>query len=139
MEMGFQAAVAKATRRGQVVEAKPEGEKIACRFTEGGSILISKFLAAHIAPGDEIDYPLAIDSPSAGTELYILKKHSSGRSRDLYQGPVNYVARPKLDKRGQLYVRAVLSAGRLGIFSIHLPCDVVCDYFYVAAHGEPWG
>jgi len=141
MEMGFQAAaaVAKATRRGQVVEVKPEGEKIACRFTEGGSILISKFLAAHIGPGDEIDYPLAIDSPSAGTELYVLKKHSSGRSRDLYQGPVNYVARPKLDKRGQLYVRAVLSAGRLGIFSIHLPCDVVRDYFYVPARGEPWG
>lgn len=139
MEMGFQAVAAKANRRGQVVEVKPDGEKVACRFTEGGSILISKFLAAHILPGDEIDYPLAIESPSAGTELYILKKHSSGRSRDLYQGPVNYVARPKPDKRGQLYVRAVLSAGRLGIFSIHLPCDVVRDYFYVPARGEPWG
>ena len=141
MEIGLHAApaVAKDIRCGHVVEVKMEGGKAACRFTEGGSILISKFLAAHIVPGDEIDFPQPTDSPSVGVEICVQKKQSAGPSRDLYQGRVNYVARPKPDKRGQFYVRAELSTCRLGISSIHLPCDVVRDYFYVSARGEPWG
>ena len=140
MEMGFQAvaAVAKAIRCGRVVEVKPTGGKTACYLTEGGSILISRFLADHIAPGDEIDFPLTIDSPNAGTELYIRKKQSAGRSRDLYQTPVNYATHPKLDKRGQPYVLAELPAGRLSISSVHLPCEVLRDYFYVSDRHQPW-
>ena len=36
-------------------------------------------------------------------------------------------------------MRAEVSAGRLGISAIHLPCDAVRDYFYVPTRGEPWG
>jgi hypothetical protein len=35
-------------------------------------------------------------------------------------------------------VRAEVSAGRLGISSIHLPREVVRDYFYVAARHQAW-
>jgi len=35
-------------------------------------------------------------------------------------------------------VRAVVSAGCLGIGTIHLPCEVVRDYFYVATRREAW-
>ena len=95
--------------------------------------------SAHLfCPGDEISFPLANDSAGAGTEIYIRKTSSGGRGRDLYQTPVSYVAQPKADKRERLYVRAEVSTGRLGISSIHLPCEVVRDYFYVATRRQPW-
>src|SRR5947199_3102300 len=140
MEAGVQAAavIAETIRRGRVVEIRPEADKVTCRFSNGGRVLVSNFLAAHVQPGDEIDFPLAIDSAGAGTELYIRKASSSGRSRDLYQVPISYAAQPKADKRDQLYVRAEVSAGRLGICSIHLPCDALREYFYVANRHQPW-
>jgi hypothetical protein len=130
--------VAETVRSGVVSQAKAEGAKTTCRFKDGGSIFVSKFLAAHIRPGDEIEFPLAIDSAGVGTELYVHKTSSSTRSRDLYQAPISHAAQPKADTRERLYVRAEVSAGRLGISSIHLPCEVVRDYFYVAARRQPW-
>src|SRR5437762_8582590 len=140
MEASVQTAavIAETIRRGRVVEIRPEADKVACRFGDGGRVFVSNFLAAHIRPGDEINFPLAIDSASAGTELYIRKASSSGRSRDLYQAPICYAAQPKADKRDKLYVRAEVSAGHLGICSIHLPCEALRDYFYVANRHRPW-
>ena len=140
METSVQAAngVAETIRRGSVSEPKQEGGKTACCFNNIGSILISNFLGAHIRPGDEIEFPLAINSADAGTELYIHKTSSPTRSRDLYQAPISYATQPKTDKREHLYVRAALSSGRLGIGTIHLPCEVVRDYFYVATRREAW-
>ena len=131
--------LAQTIRHGLVLEAKREGDKTACHFTDGGSFLVSNFLGAHIRPGDEIAFPLAIDSPSTRIEISIRKTSSSRGSHDLYQAPISYAAHPKADKRGQLYVRAEVSAGRLGISAIHLPCDAVRDYFYVPTRGAPWG
>jgi curved DNA-binding protein CbpA len=140
MEVSVQPAngVAEAVRRGVVSDTEAEGNNVAYRFTDGGSILVSNFLATHIGPGDEIDFPLAIDSACAGTELYVRKTSSSRRSRDLYQAPISYAAQPTADKREQLYARAGVSKGRLGICSIHLPCEVVRNYFYVASRHQPW-
>jgi DNA polymerase-1 len=42
-----------------VLQIKPEGQKTACDLEEGGQVLISNFLAAHIRPGDEMELPLA--------------------------------------------------------------------------------
>jgi len=140
METGTQAASldAKVILSRMVSDTNREGEKTVCHFNDGGSILISNFLGALIRPGDEIDFPLPIYSISAGAEIYIRKISSSGRSRDLYQAPISYAAQPKADKRERLYVRAEVSSGQLGISSIHLPCEVVRDYFYVATRQQPW-
>ncbi len=89
-------------------------------------------------PGDEINFPLPAESAEAGTEIYVRKPSSGGRGRDLYQAPISYAAQPKADKRERLYVRAEVPTGRLGISSIHLPCEVVRDYFYVATRRQPW-
>ena len=35
-------------------------------------------------------------------------------------------------------MRAEVSSGRLGISSIHLPCEGIRDYFYVATRRQPW-
>src|SRR5437667_11874674 len=140
MEAGVQAAavIAETVRPGRVVEIKPEAGQVACRFSDGGRVLVSTFFAAHVRPGDEIDFPLAIDRAGTGTELYIRKASPSGRSRDLYQAPMCYAAQPKADKRDKPYVRAEVSAGHLGICSIHLPCEALRDYFYVANRNQPW-
>ena len=123
---------------GAVSEVEHEGDKTVCCFKDSGSILLSNSLGAHVHPGDAIEFPLAIDSAGAGTELYIHKTSSPTRSRDLYQAPIRYAAQPKPDKREHLYVRAAVSAGRLGIDTIHLPCEVVRDYFYVATRRQAW-
>jgi hypothetical protein len=121
-----------------ISEANRDAENTTCHFNGGGGILLSNFLGALICPGDEINFPLADDSAGAGTEIYIRKTSSGGRGRDLYQTPVSYAAQPRADKRERLYIRAAVPAGRLGISSIHLPCEVVRDYFYVATRRQPW-
>jgi hypothetical protein len=140
METGTQtvSVIAKVRLRRVVSEVKREGEKTVCHFNDGGAILLSNFLGALIRPGDAITFPLDINSAGAGTEIYIRKTSFSGRSRDLYQAPISYAARPKADKRERRYVRAEVRTGRLGISSIHLPCEVVRDYFYVASRRLPW-
>src|SRR5439155_11521100 len=140
MDVSVHAAsmIAQAIRRGRIVEATREAVNGACRLSDGGRVLVSTFLAAHIRPGDEIDFPLAINSAGSGTELYIRKASSSGRSRDLYQASICYAVQPKADKRDKPYVRAEVSAGRLGICSIHLPCEALRDYFYVANRHQSW-
>ncbi|HXX22123.1 MAG TPA: hypothetical protein VEO19_03110, partial [Terriglobia bacterium] len=82
--------------------------------------------------------PLPTDSTETGSEIYVHKSSFCRRSRDLYQAPISYAAKPKADKRDWLYVRAEVSERRLGISSIHLPCEVIRDYFYVSTRGQRW-
>ena len=129
---------AEATLRRVVSGIKREGERTVCHFNNGGSILLSNFLGALIQSGDEINFPLPTDSAETGSEVYVHRTSLSGRSRDLYQAPISYAAHPKADKRDRLYVRAEVSKGRLGICSIHLPCEVIRDYFYVTSRRHGW-
>jgi len=117
---------------------KREGEKTVCHLNKGGSVLLSNLLGTLIQSGDEVNFPLPSDSAEAGSEIYVHKSSFSGRSRDLYQAPISYAAQPKADKRDRLYVRAEVSKGRLGISSIHLPCEVIRDYFYVSTRRQRW-
>ena len=62
MEVSVQPAngAAELIRRGVVSDAEAEGNDVAYRFTDGGRILVSKFRAAHISPGDEIAWSLPL-------------------------------------------------------------------------------
>src|SRR5712692_8050719 len=119
-------------RQARVVQIKPEGEKTICLLSQGSPVLVSNVLASHIRPGDDIRFPLSLDSNGAGTEVYIGKPASSARNRDVYQAPIGYAALPKNGQREQPYVRAEVSQGRIGISALHFPCDVLRDHFYVA-------
>ena len=130
--------IAKVILRRVVSEAKREREKTLCHLNDGATIFLSNSLGAHIRPGDEITFPLPTECAEAGTEIYVRKPSSGGRGRDLYQAPISYAAPPKADKRERLYVRVEVPTGRLGISSIHLFCNVIRDYFYVAARRQPW-
>jgi hypothetical protein len=131
-------ATASSVRHARVVQIKPEGEKTACLLSHGSPVLVSNVLAAHVRPGDEIRFPLSLESNGAGTEVYIGKPISSARNRDVYQAPIGYAAQPKNDKREQSYVRAEVPQGRLGISALHFPGDVLRDHFYVAVRGLSW-
>jgi len=117
---------------------KREGEKTVCHLNKGGSVLLSNFLGTLIQSGDEVNFPLPSDSAEVGSEIYVHKSSFSGRNRDIYLAPISYAAQPKPDKRDRLYVRAEVSRGRLGVSSIHLPCKVIRDYFYVSTRRQPW-
>jgi curved DNA-binding protein CbpA len=140
MEVSIQSSSETATviLRRVVSDTKREGQKTVCRFSDGSSVLVSNFLGALIRPDDEISFPVASDFARAGTEIYIRKTSSSGRSGDLYQAPISYAAKPKADKRDRLYVRAEVSKCGLGICSVHLPCEVIRDYFCVSTRRLRW-
>ena len=140
MKFAVQSAneIAETFRHGVIVKTKLESDKTVCHLSDGGSFFVSNFLGSYIRPGDEIAFPLDVESPGARTEICIRKTSSAQGNRDLYQAAISYAAQPKADKRGRLYVRAEVSAGHLGFSSIRLPCDVVRDYFYVATRGAPW-
>ena len=139
METGLKPAPGMATTvRREVLQIKPEGQKTACVLKEGAQVLVSNFLTAHIRPGDEMELPLVFGSVDGGTEIYVHKNSASPRARDVYQVSVGYAAQPKSDKREQLYVRAEVPHGNLGISALHFPCEVLRDYFYVANRRQPW-
>jgi len=131
-------AIAKVILRRVVSEAKREREKTLCHLNDGATIFLANSLGAHIRPGDEINFPLPTESAEAGTEIYVRKASSSGGGRDLYHAPISYAAQPKADKRERLYVRAEVPTSQLGVSSIHLPCDVIREHFYVATRRRPW-
>lgn len=139
METGLKPAPGMATTvRREMLQIKPEGQKTACVLKEGAQVLVSNFLAAHIRPGDEMELPLVFGSVDGGTEIYVHKNSNSSRARDVYQVSIGYAAQPKSDKREQLYVRAEVPHGHLGISALHFPCEVLRDYFYVANRHHPW-
>jgi hypothetical protein len=136
--IGSSSERAKVTLCRVVSGTKREPAETVCHFDYGSSVILANFLGLLIRPGGEISFPMANDSAGAGTEIYICKTSSSGRSRDLYQAPISYAAKPKADKRDRLYVRAEVSKGGLGISSIHLPCEAIRDYFYVSTRHQRW-
>src|SRR5439155_21179322 len=131
-------AIPESLRQAEVLETQSEGSKTTCILSDGGRLLVSTQVGAHICPGDQIDFPVVLDSTVAGTEIYIHKTSPSRRIHDIYQAPISYAAQPKSDKREQLYVRAEIPQVRLGIFSLHFPCEVLRDYFYVADRRIAW-
>ena len=139
MEAGLDPRPATAeTVRREVLEIKTEGQKTLCVLKEGGRLLVSNLLGAHIRPGDEMELPLAFGSLDGGTEIYVHKNSGKPRTHDVCQVSIGYAAQPRCDKRELLYVRADVSQGHLGISALHIPCNLLRDHFYVANRGKPW-
>jgi hypothetical protein len=121
-----------------VLRTHPRGGKTECVLADGASILVSDFLASFIRVGDELCFPLTLEAANAGTEIYIRNPNSETRRRDILQAPIGYTTRPRKDKRNNLYISAEVVSRRLGISAIHLPCELVRDYFYVGNRRRPW-
>jgi hypothetical protein len=137
MQAGAQPVSIETIHRGCISQIRPVGRGAAeCVLSHGAPVLVPGFLAAYLGFGDEIEIPIGPDQ--TGVEIHIRKKASSRRLRELYQAQIGYVTQPKEDKRRELFVAAEVVSSRLGIMSIHLPCPVLRDYFYVADQQREW-
>ena len=121
-----------------VLKTNPKGAKTECLFGDGTSILVSNFLASLIRAGDQLLFPLELQAANAGTEIYIRNTNTQERRQDTFQAEISYATQPKKDKRGNLFVSAEVVGGRLGIAAIHLRCEALRDYFYVANRRRTW-
>ena len=120
----------------RVLKTEPKGNRIEGAFTDGTSILLSKFLAAFIRSGDEVRFPLGM--PDSGTELYVRVPAQQPFRRDMLQVQVGYVTQPKKDKGGNFFVSAEPLGKQLGINQVCLRCEILRDYFYVANRRCAW-
>jgi hypothetical protein len=113
-----------------VLRTDPRGTKTECVFTDGTSILLSNFLASFIHPGEEVRFPLALETAAVAAEIHIRDtKQITGR-REIFQAAIGYATQPRKDKRGTLFVLAQVVSPNLGISAIHLRCELLRDYFY---------
>ena len=123
---------AKSICRERIASLHRQDNPPTCMLANRTRLRLSRFLAAHLAVGDEITFPIpaANGNMAAGTEIQITKPAPSGRDRYCYQAPIGYVTQPRKDKRGQLFVAAEVRRPGLGISSVVLPGDVLRDYFF---------
>jgi len=129
---------ARSTLRQQVVtHLTPADGRTDCVLADQTRVSISDFLAGFVRPGDRLEFDLLRGS-GEGIELRIIKNGQSGRSRELYEAPIGYVTKPKPDKRQELFLRAEVVAGGLGISTIHLTNEAVRNYFYTVDRKEAW-
>jgi len=114
----------------KVVKTNSKGTKTECLFADSTSILLSNFLASFLRAGDDILFPLDLQTAGAATQVYI--RHNPEESRaDIFQASIGYAAQPRKDKRGNLFLSAEVLGSRLGISVVNLRCEAVRDYFYV--------
>jgi hypothetical protein len=106
-----------------VLKTIPKGTKTECVFADDTSIMVSNFLASFIRPGDELRFPMEVQAPDVGTQIYIRSTSSNERRRDALQAEIGYATQPRRDKQGNLFVSAEVVGDRLGISAIHLRCE----------------
>jgi len=106
-----------------------------CLLTNGSKVTLAPLIAAHIAPGDDVSFPLA-DSSIATAEILVTKNSLASSGRDVYQAPIGYVTQPKKDKRDEFFVAAEVCPANLGISSIFLACKALREYFYRVSDTE---
>lgn len=117
---------------GRVSELRASTRRIECILGEGHSLLLSRILGGLVLRGDTIEFPLPSEGCGIGTEI-LVRRGPNSRRKDLYQAPIGYFVRPKEDRRGQFYSLAEIRCGSIGISAVRLNCDIIRDYFYVAA------
>jgi len=120
----------------RVMRTAPEGDKVQCAFTDGTSILLSRFLAAFIHRGDQLRFHLGVSDMPA--ELHIRPPEQERFRKEILQVQVAYVTQPRKDKRGDFFVSAEPLGKQLEINQVSLRCELLRDYFYVANRRCAW-
>jgi len=121
-----------------VLKTIPKGTKTECVLADGTSIMVANFLGSFIRPGDELRFPMEVQAPDVGTQIYIRSTSSNERRRDALQAEIGYATQPRRDKQGNLFVSAEVVGDRLGISAIHLRCEALRDHFYVGNRRRAW-
>ena len=120
-----------------VVKTIPEGPRTECVFVDGTSIVVSNFFSVFVRPQDEVFFPLDLQQDGSSTQIR-LHPGADGQRPDILHSEIGYVAKPSEDGRGDLFVKAEIPHPYLGISAIHIPCEAVKDYFFVANRHRNW-
>ena len=91
-------------------------------------------MSAYVRRGDELLCPDTLGAVAA--ESWVRKP--SSRRADVYIGKAGYAALPKPDKKHGLFVRVEVVDGFFGIATVHIPCSVIRDYFFVVDRDHSW-
>jgi hypothetical protein len=121
-----------------VLKTIPKSTKTECVLADGTSIMVSNFLGSFIRPGYELRFPMEVQAPDVGTQIYIRSTSSNERRRDALQAEIGYATQPRKDKQGNLFVSAEVVGDRFGISAIHLRCEALRDHFYVGDRRRAW-
>ena len=124
--------------RGPVAKVELRADAAACVLGDQTRLLLWRFLGSRVVTGDEIAFAVPTED-EVGTEILVTKHAVSRRDRYLYQAPIGYVSQPKPDKRNQQFVSARVHGGRLGLGTVVLPCEALCEYFYRSPHSRDRG
>lgn len=121
-----------------VIKTLSQAAKAKCLFADGTYILVSNVLASFIHGGDHLRFPTALRAADISTQIYVRNTSSQQRRHDAFQAEIEYATQPNKDNRGDLFVSASVVGVGFGIRAIHLPCDVLRDYFYVGNRRRAW-
>jgi hypothetical protein len=114
---------------GRIDTIARQPKAISCALTNRSRVLLPLLFANCIAVGDEITYPIPAED-GMGTEVFVKKGSSAAAGACIYLASVEYATQPKLDKRDQSFISALLHGGALGVSAVFLPCETVREYFY---------
>jgi len=115
--------------RERVVSIQRQENHTAFVLANQAKILLRHFLASYVGVSDEIAFPIPTEN-TIHPEILIAKNSTSAAGRYLYEAPIGYVSQPKQDKRNEYFVAAEVQRGSLGISTIFLACEILCEYFY---------
>jgi hypothetical protein len=122
----------------QVTRVEANSTKAKCSFTDGTSILISRILASFLKAGDEVQFPVGSEGIAPSSQIYVGTAAKPNVRADIFETAIGYATRPRKDRRGQHFVSIQVANPLLGICCIHLRCEQLRDYFYVADRHRPW-
>lgn len=126
MHVDVQRATASDVDPQRIRTLRKEGALVRCA-TDRSEMLITHVPASYLRTGDAI-WSGGLDSPVR--EFFAVPSSRRHNSKQLYFARIGYVAQPKSDKRGDLFLRAEVPESALGVRALHLSNAAVSDYFY---------
>jgi len=122
-----------------VLRRMPQGSRTQCVFVDGTSIAVSNLFAVFVRPRDEVLFSLDVQQDGLSTQVCLHPAVGGQQRPDILHSEIGYVAKPSEDRKGGLFARANITRPCLGISAIHIPCEAVRDYFFVANRHRNWG
>jgi hypothetical protein len=122
----------------QVARVATDAKEARCHFKDGSSLLISKMLASLLRTGDKVRFPVGAEVTTLPSQIHIQATTKPNPKAEVFQTAIGYATQPRKDKRGHPCVSAEVVSPQLGIVRIHLRCEPIRNYFYVADRHRAW-
>jgi hypothetical protein len=122
----------------EVTRVQADTTKAKCSFTDGTSILISRILASFLRGGEKVRFPVGPEGTALVSQIYVEASAKPNARPDIFQTGIGYATQPRKDRCGRPFVFIQVTNPLLGVSRIHVRCEHIRDYFYVADRNRPW-